>query len=108
MKKSLVALAVLGSFAGVASAATSVTLYGQVEVNYHDLFGKGEFAKGATADVTGLSAKQAAIKKGTLTVAQGLLGQSLTNLHVALTVLALRVKKIWAMVYQQHSNWKGI
>ena len=79
MKKSLVALAVLGSFAGVASAATSVTLYGQVEVNYHDLFGKGEFAKGATADVTGLSAKQAAIKKGTLTVAQGLLGQSLTQ-----------------------------
>lgn len=34
MKKSLVALAVLGSFAGVASAATSVTLYGTVDAGY--------------------------------------------------------------------------
>ena len=54
MKKSLVALAVLGSFAGVASAATSVTLYGQVEAEYYDLVGKGEFSKGAAADVAGL------------------------------------------------------
>ena len=36
MKKTLVALAVLGSFAGVASAATSVTLYGTVDVGYED------------------------------------------------------------------------
>ena len=34
MKKTLVALAVLGSFASVASAATSVTLYGRVDVGY--------------------------------------------------------------------------
>ena len=34
MKKTLVALAVLGSFAGVASAATSVTLYGTVDGGY--------------------------------------------------------------------------
>lgn len=34
MKKSLVALAVLGSFAGAASAANSVTLYGRVDVGY--------------------------------------------------------------------------
>jgi len=34
MKKTLVALAVLGSFAGVASAATSVTLYGRLDVGY--------------------------------------------------------------------------
>ena len=34
MKKTLVALAVLGSFAGVASAATSVTLYGTVDAGY--------------------------------------------------------------------------
>ena len=32
MKKTLVALAVLGSFASVASAATSVTLYGRLDV----------------------------------------------------------------------------
>ena len=34
MKKTLVALAVFGSFAGVASAATSVTLYGTVDAGY--------------------------------------------------------------------------
>jgi general bacterial porin, GBP family len=34
MKKSLVALAVLSSFAGAASAANSVTLYGRVDVGY--------------------------------------------------------------------------
>ena len=34
MKKTLVALAVLGSFAGAASAATSVTLYGRLDVGY--------------------------------------------------------------------------
>ena len=41
MKKTLVALAVLGSFAGVASAATSVTLYGTVDAGYEGWnFGK--------------------------------------------------------------------
>lgn len=34
MKKSLVALAVMGAFAGAASAQSSVTLYGIVDVNY--------------------------------------------------------------------------
>ena len=34
MKKTLVALAVLGSFAGAASAATSVTMYGRLDVGY--------------------------------------------------------------------------
>ncbi|MEO7336206.1 MAG: porin, partial [Caldimonas sp.] len=33
MKKSLLALAVLGAFAGVASAQSSVTLYGTLDVN---------------------------------------------------------------------------
>ena len=80
MKKSLVALAVLGSFAGVASAATSVTLYGQVEVGYEDLHGTGEFAKGAAADVTGLpELPQGLVKKGTLATAQELLGHSLVQ-----------------------------
>ena len=79
MKKSLVALAVLGSFAGVASAATSVTLYGQVEAEYYDLVGKGEFSKGAAADVAGLTPVQGAIKKATLNTAQGLLGHSLSQ-----------------------------
>ena len=41
MKKTLVALAVLGSFAGVASAATSVTLYGRVDVGYDSLHHDG-------------------------------------------------------------------
>ena len=41
MKKTLVALAVLGSFAGVASAATSVTLYGTLDAGYEGWnFGK--------------------------------------------------------------------
>ena len=64
MKKSLVALAILGAFTGVASAATNVTLYGQIEVGYEDLFGKGEFAKGATPNVNGLSQTQAIVKGG--------------------------------------------
>ncbi|MFB0948414.1 MAG: porin [Burkholderiaceae bacterium] len=75
----MVALAVLGSFAGVASAATSVTLYGQVEAEYYDLVGKGEFSKGAAADVAGLTPVQGAIKKATLNTAQGLLGHSLSQ-----------------------------
>ena len=85
MKKSLVALAVLGSFAGVASAATSVTLYGQVEAEYYDLFGKGEFAKGAAIDMTGLSGLQQLVKTATLngtptvTGARDLLGHSLSQ-----------------------------
>ena len=33
MKKSLLALAVLGAFAGVASAQSSVTLFGIVDLN---------------------------------------------------------------------------
>ena len=64
MKQSLIALAILGTFAGVASAATNVTLYGQIEVGYEDLFGKGEFAKGATPNVNGLSQTQAIVKGG--------------------------------------------
>lgn len=37
MKKSLIALAALGAFAGAASAQSSVTLYGLVDVNYQHL-----------------------------------------------------------------------
>lgn len=44
MKKTLVALAVLGSFAGVASAATSVTLYGNVDAAYEKWHGSGGMA----------------------------------------------------------------
>ena len=79
MKQSLVALAILGMFTGVASAATNVTLYGQIEVGYEDLFGKGEFANGAVPDVTGLSPTQAAVKKSTLKTAQGILGKSIVQ-----------------------------
>lgn len=79
MKKSLVALAILGTFTGVASAATSVTLYGQIEVGYDDLFGKGEFANGAVANVAGLTPTQAAVKRGTLATAQGLLAKGIVQ-----------------------------
>ena len=37
MKKSLIALAALGAFAGAASAQSSVTLYGLVDINYQHL-----------------------------------------------------------------------
>ncbi|MBS1173911.1 MAG: Outer rane porin protein 32 [Burkholderiaceae bacterium] len=57
MKKTLVALAVLGSFAGVASAATSVTLYGTVDAGYEGwTFGKdasgwdNTFVQGGTSE----------------------------------------------------------
>ena len=62
MKKTLVALAVLGSFAGVASAATSVTLYGTVDAGYEGWsYGKdfssfnNTFVQGSGSDpITGL------------------------------------------------------
>ena len=79
MKQSLVALAILGAFTGVVSAATNVTLYGQIEVGYEDLFGRGEFSNGATPDVTGLSPMQAAVKRATLSNAQGLLAKSVVQ-----------------------------
>lgn len=41
MKKSLLALAVLASAAGAANAASSVTLYGRVDVGYEDFSGDG-------------------------------------------------------------------
>ena len=79
MKQSLVALAILGAFTGVASAATNVTLYGQIEVGYSDLFGKGDFAKGATANVTGLTGYSAIAKPGVMSAAQTILGHSITQ-----------------------------
>jgi predicted porin len=42
MKKTLVALAVLGSFASAASAANSVTLYGRVDVGYESFSRDGK------------------------------------------------------------------
>ena len=62
MKKTLVALAVLGSFAGVASAATSVTLYGTLDAGYEgwnfgkDFSGLGSgFVQGSGYTKDGLS-----------------------------------------------------
>jgi general bacterial porin, GBP family len=46
MKKSLLALVVLGSFAGVASAANSVTLYGTAEIAYQKDGGVWQDLKG--------------------------------------------------------------
>ena len=79
MKQSLIALAILGTFAGAASAATNVTLYGAVELGYSDLFGKGEFAKGATPDVKGLTGLPAMVKPGIVGAAQGILGHSVVQ-----------------------------
>ena len=47
MKKNLAVLAVLGCFAGVASAATNITLYGTVDAGYEDWHGKGATGSGA-------------------------------------------------------------
>ena len=79
MKQSLVALAILGTFAGTASAATNVTLYGAVELGYSDLFGKGEFAKGAIPNVNGLTGLPAAVKPGVVRAAQDLLGHGVVQ-----------------------------
>ena len=79
MKQSLIALAILGAFTGVASAATNVTLYGQIEVGYEDLFGKGEFAKGAKPNVDGLTGLPRAVKPGIVGAAQGILGHSVVQ-----------------------------
>ncbi len=46
MKKSLIALSILASFAGVASAATNVTLYGYVDAGYENWSGKGTTGSG--------------------------------------------------------------
>jgi len=51
MKKSLVALAVLGAFAGVASAQSSVTLFGIVDVDYSNVSANNN--GGSTAKVNG-------------------------------------------------------
>lgn len=54
MKKTLVALAVLGSFASVASAATSVTLYGRVDVGYESRHHDGlKLVQGTTSENDG-------------------------------------------------------
>lgn len=45
MKRSLIALAVLSSFAGVAQAASSVTLYGRVDIGYTDTTGDNTSVK---------------------------------------------------------------
>lgn len=62
MKKTLVALAVLGSFASVASAATSVTLYGRVDVGYdsfhHDGLKLQQVMRSLTNLVLALKAKK--------------------------------------------------
>ena len=50
MKKNLMVLAVLGCFAGVASAATNVTLYGTVDAGYEDWHGRGATGSGAVVN----------------------------------------------------------
>ena len=42
MKKSMIALAVLGSVASVAQAASSVTLYGRLDVGYQKTKGQSQ------------------------------------------------------------------
>ena len=64
MKKTLVALAVLGSFAGVASAATSVTLYGTVDGGYEDWQFKNGLKK-LGIDQPGGSLKNKLVQGGT-------------------------------------------
>jgi general bacterial porin, GBP family len=47
MKKSLLALAILGSVAGAANAASSVTMYGRVDVGYQKVTGTSTTQEGA-------------------------------------------------------------
>lgn len=49
MKKSLLALAVLGAFAGAASAQSSVTMYGLIDANFGKDFGSAEKRMGQGA-----------------------------------------------------------
>ena len=66
MKKTLVALAVLGSFAGVASAATSVTLYGTVDAGYEGWSYGKDFSSMNNTFVQGSGAgPQTGLKTGT-------------------------------------------
>ena len=53
MKKSLIALAVLGSFAGAASAANTVTLWGKIDTAYEAGKTKSTDAMGVTTSTTG-------------------------------------------------------
>ena len=57
MKKSLLALAVLGAFAGVASAQSSVTLYGTLDVNGRYVKADGK-ARSLTQSTDGLNSSQ--------------------------------------------------
>lgn len=50
MKKSLIALAALGAFAGAASAQSSVTLYGQIDLSYQYIKSGDATTLGAGAD----------------------------------------------------------
>ena len=53
MKKSLLALAVLGAFAGAASAQSSVTVYGLVEVQAQKAIGTADKAIADTLGAAG-------------------------------------------------------
>jgi len=58
MKKSIVALAVLGSFAGVAAAESSVTLFGVIDaaMRYTDANGKHVYSLASVATPPAVSA----------------------------------------------------
>ena len=57
MKKSLIALAVLGVFAGAASAQSSVTLFGTIDVNARDIKNTGS-AKRLSESTDGINSSQ--------------------------------------------------
>ncbi|HWH83426.1 MAG TPA: porin, partial [Burkholderiaceae bacterium] len=57
MKKSLLALAVLGAFAGVASAQSSVTLYGTLDVNGRYVKADGQ-SRSLTQSTDGINSSQ--------------------------------------------------
>ena len=61
MKKSLLALAVLGAFAGVASAQSSVTMYGTIDVNVRDVMNTGS-SKRLSMGRDGVNSSQLGIK----------------------------------------------
>jgi GBP family porin len=84
MKKSLLALAVLGAFAGAASAQSSVTLYGLVDIGFSRLDPKASGAPSTTAMVSGVQSGSRVGLRGSEDLGGGL--RAIFNLEHGLSV----------------------
>lgn len=84
MKKSLIALAVLGAFAGAASAQSTVTLYGLVDVGFSRLDPKAPGVATTTAMVSGVQSGSRVGLRGSEDLGGGL--RAVFNLEHGLSV----------------------